>query len=542
MLKFKTFIIALILPFGFIVAQQDTTNYSYKFRVFLSDKNASPYSIDNPLEFLSQKALDRRNRQNIAIDESDLPVSPQYVEILKSQGFEIAAKSKWLNTVTVHCNDSIMAETLNNFAFVDSITFVWKGIANSIRMPQNSNLPKSTTYTGDYYGAANKQILVHRGDSLHRAGFRSEGMDIAVLDAGFEHLDENLYLSDVQIQEIKDFVFYKDSSLENDHGVKVLSCMATNHPYTFVGTAPKARYWLLRTENAAYEYPVEEDYWVTAAEYADSIGVDVINSSLGYSKFDAPATSYTYEQTDGKTAYITQGANKAVEKGIFVVSSAGNEGSKNWKYITPPADGQYVFTVGAMKSDSIIIGFSSRGPTADGRVKPDVMAVGSQAGTIDKNGIITTSSGTSFSSPIMCGLVTCLWQAFPLLTNKQLADVIRQSANRYYEPDNNYGYGIPNMVKAMQIANSQTGINNTIRYEDYFNIITDSVNQTITIKKTSDNSSKYNVRIYSIEGKTITIDSFHEKEKTYKIAQGNNNIFIINIKSSEFAASKKVCF
>jgi len=536
MLKFRYFLFAIILS-----SSAFAQDYSYKFRVYLNDKGNGGFSINNPEEFLSEKAIERRTRQGIAIDETDLPISQEYITRIESLGCKVVAKSKWLSTLSVHCDDSTLVENIKALDFVQDATFAWKDTRLSVRSGNMLSSKSVAAADANHYGTAYNQIAIHRGDSLHNAGYRGEGMEIAVLDAGFPMLDENLLLSDALVTEVKDFVYSGDKTSDSNHGIKVLSCMATNHPGTFVGTAPKARYRLLRTENPSSEYPIEEDYWVAAAEYADSVGVDLINSSLGYSGFDSPATAYVYSQMDGKTAFITQGAGMAASKGIFVVISAGNEGNKTWKYITAPADSEDVLTIGAVNSSLQIASFSSRGPTADGRTKPDVVAVGQNTAVINQNGTITTDNGTSFSGPVMCGLVACLWQAFPQLTNKQLYDIILQSSSQYSTPDNTYGYGVPNMVTAMDIARNTTGIFDN-KQDDQFFIITSDTTGYIKIEKKSNDKFKYNVRIYSIDGKLIVADTFTESEKAYKVPTDKSKVFIIGLKSKDFAVSKKVCF
>lgn len=440
------------------------SDYDYKFRLLLKDKGTDIYSIDRPDEFLSKKALDRRKKQNIAVDSLDIPISQEYIRVLEKNGGMVVTKSRWLNTVSVQCPDSSMVDQLKELPFVKDAKFVWKGKKEIpiTRNPVDSNaqpvvntllIGESGPYE-DYYGWASKNIKLQNGHILHEKGYKGAGVDIAILDAGYNNLKRISLLDNINIVDFKSFV-YKDTSVfmtPSQHGLNVLSCMATNKPYEFVGTAPEANYILLRSEDSRSEFPIEEDYWVAAIEYADSIGVDVVNSSLGYNRFDAPAVSFEHSDLNGKNALITRGADMAVRKGMFVVCSAGNSGNSEWRKITPPADGNLVLTVGAVQRDSVIAGFSSRGFTADLRIKPDIVALGSMSGVIDDRGQEALKSGTSFSSPIMCGLVACLWQAFPMLTNKELLRVIRESSNKYESPDDSYGYGIPDMQKAMQLA------------------------------------------------------------------------------------------
>lgn len=432
----------------------------YIFRVYLKNKNETSYTAVDPSLFLSQRAIDRRHKQNIDIDyATDLPVAKSYIDTIRDSGFEIVAQSRWLNTVSVYCKDSLSVDKIKKFDFVDDALFVWKGDTVNTRKRQ-ALIKKSRLIEkpeGKYaYGT--DQIKMLNGDYLHELGYRGEGMEIAVIDAGFKNFPDILLLDNVSIKGIKDFVYHSDSIFQSsDHGLKVLSIMAANRPGIYVGTAPEAKYWLLRSEDGRSEYPIEEDYWVAAAEYADSIGVDIINTSLGYSDFHFPAQSYKHEDLDGRTAFISKAAQTAASKGIFIETSAGNEGNSIWRKISVPADADDVLTVGSVTRDSIVSSFSSRGPTADGRIKPDVMALGSRINVIASNGDVEQSSGTSFSGPVISGIAACLWQACPYLTSLQVLDVIRRAGHRYDAPGDAYGYGIPDMKKAMAIAEELYG-------------------------------------------------------------------------------------
>jgi hypothetical protein len=487
---------------------------------------------------LSEKAVERRIRQQISIDETDLPLSPRYIADLEALGCKVATKSKWLKTITVHCTDSALVHRIKQLDFVEDAVLVWKRDSKETRKTNSRRSLGIQTELPSYYGNAYPQIAIHNGDSLHRAGFRGEGMDIAIIDGGFHDLSTNTLLENVLIRGRKSFVYSADSCYEVAHGLNVLSCMATDLPGLFVGTAPDAGYWLLQSENPASEYPVEEDYWVAAAEYADSIGADVINSSLGYSVFNDTTLNHTYAQTDGKTAHITLGADMAAAKGILVVTSAGNEGSDAWHYITPPADAENALTVGAITNDSIIATFSSRGPTGDGRIKPDVMAVGSRAAVISWDGNISSNSGTSFSSPIMCGLAACLWQAFPMLTNRELRDVLRQSAGNSTKPNNDYGYGIPDMIKAMKIAGGEkSSLPLPVTCNEDMKIVSDK-NGHLRILKNNDDSCQ--VRIVSVDGKMLITDTFSGREKVYRLDLCKRGLFIVSVHSKDIAVTKKI--
>ena len=430
-----------------------TDGNDYKFRLILKDKGNSGASIGQPEKFLSSKAIERRRKRNIPIDASDLPISAEYLEDIQKTGGVVIAKSKWLNTVTVNVSDEFIIAKYKQLPFVKDVILVWEGkritapSKNYVDVPQLVSSHSTETILD--YGSAFDNINTNKGQALHKKGFKGAGIDIAVIDAGFIGLKGNAAFKNSNIKGAKSFVYENDDpyALDN-HGIWVTSCMAVNLPGTYVGTAPEASYWLFRTEDQSSEYPVEEDYWVCAAEYADSAGVDIINSSLSYALYSDPGARYKFEDMDGKTAFATRGANAAASKGILIVNSAGND--RTW--VGTPADSPNVLTVGSVNRLGIDQ-FSSWGITVDGRIKPDVLALGGSASVININGIGEYRSGTSFASPIICGLAACLWQAYPKLTNKELLEVIRRSGDRAAHPEVPYGYGIADMEKAMELSN-----------------------------------------------------------------------------------------
>lgn len=426
---------------------------SYIFRLHLKDKMNTTFSIDKPEEFLSQRAIDRRSRQNIGIDSTDLPISDSYIKQLENLDYTVVAKNKWMNTVCVHANDSNSVLQLENLDFVKRVTFVWTEDTTSVKKSSSRKkikLPKEKA--PNIYGYGYDQIKGINGEYLHQQGYRGRGMEIAIIDAGYQNLKEILLLDNVNIRGTKDFVYNPiDIYQSSEHGLNVLSILASNRPNIYVGTAPDAKYWLLKSEDSRSEFPIEEDYWVAACEYADSVGVDLINTSLGYSVFNPLAESYSKDQLDGQTAFISRAAKIATQKGIFVEISAGNEGAASWRHISVPSDVDDVLTVGSVRRDSTLSYFSSVG-LDNGRIKPDVVALGHDINVINGDGDVTYSSGTSFSGPVMTGIVACLWQAFPRLTNIELLDIIRRSGDRYDSPNERYGYGIPNMEKAFRLA------------------------------------------------------------------------------------------
>lgn len=430
---------------------------AYKFRITLKDKGTSGFSVNNPSQFLSAKAIARRQKMHIPVDATDLPISPDYIKAIQNAGGVIVVKSKWLNTVTVYCENELLSYEFKKLPFVQDVEEVWQGkkvtqipqqTTSGARQKQSTSSP-ATIRNAAYYGNSWLNISTNNGQVLHQKGYEGQGIDIADIDEGFKDLNTNPFFDNTNIKGAKSFVYENADpySIEN-HGVWVTSCMGVDHPGTYVGTAPAANYWLFRTEDETTEFPVEEDYWAAAVEYADSVGVDMVNTSLTYSYHDGPNDHYTYETMDGKTAFVTRAANMAINKGIFVVCCAGNE--QTW--VGAPADGPDVLTVGSINKTGTADYFTDFGVTVDGRMKPDVMALGGGAGVIDVSGVPDIRSGTSYASPDMCGLAACLWQAYPKLTNKELLKVIKQAGDRYSNPVVPYGYGIPDMQKAMQLA------------------------------------------------------------------------------------------
>ena len=406
---------------------------NYKFRVNLKDKVGTTYSVDKPQEFLSERALERRNRQNLPIDETDLPVSSSYIQELLGTGAKLVTTSKWNNTVVLEVMDTTLMDKVKEMPFVSEVKKVWTQ-PDSIPA-RNKKRKKEVTNqfeeAGYHYGKAFRQINIHGGDSLHAAGFAGKGMHVAVIDAGFYNADKIKFFKKMDLLGTRDFVNpNSDIYEENSHGMKVLSCMAANIKDVFVGTAPEASYWLLRSEDQDTEQPIEEDYWAAAIEFADSVGVDVINTSLGYHAFDEGFGGYRYRDLDGHTSLMSHSASLAADKGIVVVCSAGNSGRGAWKKITPPGDSENVLTVGALTKDLVNTEFSSIGHTADGRIKPDVMAIGQNSVVSGNDGRVSKANGTSFASPTMCGIVACFWQACPWLTAKEVIRAVQQAGDR----------------------------------------------------------------------------------------------------------------
>lgn len=418
----------------------------YKYRVLLKDKQGQGELLDTPERLLSTRALARRGHHEILVDSTDLPVSPGYVRRLEEAGFPFVCASRWLNSIVVASDDSAAYDKLLSFPFVKEARLVWKdNFYQQSFFVKVDEVKKTTANLGK---APLLQLDVHCGEKLHQAGYRGAGMWIAVIDAGFLNADK-IGLLNQRILGTRDFVDPQgDIYSTHPHGTNVLSIMTTPPFSGFSGSAPEASYWLLRSEDSSSEYPVEEDYWIAAAEYADSLGVDVINSSLGYSLFDDSLMNYQESDITGQTAFITQGASFAASKGMLVVNSAGNERQKPWRRISFPADSPDILTVGAVKTSFEPAPFTSEGFVEKEFVKPDIAGIGDPTYLIDETGALTNGSGTSFSTPVITGLASCLWQARPQLKNFEIIRLLREYASRRYDPDALAGYGIPDVMEA----------------------------------------------------------------------------------------------
>ena len=499
-------ILLIYILFSTLTSFSQVAENSY--RLFLTDKNNNSYTLSAPEEFLSQKALDRRTKYNIEINQSDLPISQTYLDSLNSLGLQILNKSNWLNSMVVYSDDHELIDTITQLGFVKSKE---KAVGNLTPSAKRMLFTKShlTEVLGqdDHldYGYGTTQISMINGHALHINGYKGQGITIGVIDAGFYNVDilpafDSLRFNS-QILGTRDFVDGDQQVYDaSEHGMKVLSTMGGNIPGQLIGTAPKANYWLLRSENTSTEFSIEEDNWVAAAEFADSIGCDIITSSLGYTEFDDVSQNYSYADMDGNTAFITRAADIAASKGILVINSAGNLADDPWTYISAPADGDSVLTVGAVDAFADYAYFSGIGPTYDGRIKPNVAAMGYQTFVQGNSGAITVANGTSFSAPIIAGMAACLWQYYPDLNNMEIIKKIEESAHQYTNPDNKLGYGIPDFGKAAGLTEST--INKFIDQaiiKIYPNPFTEYIQIEITQKLTQDISVKlFNITGYKI--------------------------------------------
>ena len=448
------------------------TNAQSRYIVKFKNKGTNPFSIANPAQYLSQRSIDRRTRYNILIDSLDLPVTPRYIDSVRLSGtVTILNASKWLNQVTIKTTDAAALAKINSLPFVLSSTAI-ASKGNDQYLPVNKPLEKpddipiqinTPQFTSRLladainYGASHGQINLHQGKFLHNHGFKGEGMQLALLDAGFFHYltlptFDSIRINN-QILNTYDFVANETSVNEDDsHGMNCLSTIAANLPGAFVGTAPKATFCLYRTEDVASETRIEEHNMAAGYERADSIGVDVCSISLGYTTFDYASQNYTYADMNGNTTMSAIASDIAAKKGMLPVIAAGNDGANAWHFIATPADADSVMTVGAVDTLGNVGNFSSYGPSSNGRVKPNVAATGVRAIVASPStGQPVQGNGTSFATPTIAGLTTCLWQAFPEYNNMAVLDAMQRSANKYSTPNDRVGYGIPDMKKAFSI-------------------------------------------------------------------------------------------
>lgn len=469
----KNYLFILVILFLSKNTSAQFTRYIVKFK----DKAGTSFSINDPSKFLSPKAIDRRTKQHIAIDETDLPIVSRYIDSVRSSGnVTVLDHSKWFNQVCIETSDAAALAKINSLPFVISTLPAKRSMRQNLVVRNKFNeqintitSPMSPASPGDYYmyGNSLNQIHIHHGEYLHNKGFQGEGMLIAIIDAGFYHYKTLPAFDSVrlnhQIVETYDFVANEVSVNEDhSHGMMCFSIMAANIPGELVGSSPKANFLLYRSEDVFSESPVEEQYWVAAAERADSIGADLISTSLGYDTFDNPAFNYTYTDMNGHTSLIAKAATLAAKKGMIVLAAAGNEGNNSWHFISTPGDADSILTVGAVDGSGAVAGFSSYGPSSDGRIKPTVASVGAATALSSITGSIATSNGTSFATPNLAGLVACLWQAFPEFTNTEIIESVKQNSSIYKTPDNRIGYGIPDFQKAFDSLSQERSLRNAL--------------------------------------------------------------------------------
>jgi serine protease AprX len=463
-----TIVVMTFLLLGLSVTGLQAQVAPRHYVIFFTDKTNSAYSLNHPAAFLSEKSIERRNKSHIPIDSLDLPVNAHYVDSVLQFGFaSVKYKSKWNNAVVLFVLDSSIVEDIASLPMVRAVRKLPEVIKNSIvnklepvAATREFPDPASNPSIENFYGGSYDQIAMMNGHMLHAMGYTGQGIHVAILDAGWDKANllptfQRAY-DQQRLLSTRDFVFEINDPVyhASAHGTYVWSIMAGHSEGQQIGAAYDAGYHLIRTENPGSEQVLEEYNWIAGAEYADSVGVDIINSSLGYSEFDWSVNNYTYQDMNGSAAVSSRGAQIAAEKGILVVNSAGNSGDDPWFHITAPSDALDVLCVGATWPDSSVAWFSSRGPASNGIIKPNVAAQGVGVWIALPDSTFASGNGTSFSAPLVAGLAACLWQAFPDITNKELMQVIQMSAHQAHHPNAEVGYGVPDFWKAYEMLAS----------------------------------------------------------------------------------------
>ncbi len=531
----KNILLIVILFFGVNgIAQQDAW-------VYFNAKDNVQASLDNPISILSQQAIDRKNTHGVSIDERDVPVNETFIALLKAPetGITVFAKSKWFNAVYVRGSEEAINALVNNFDFVESVEFADQSLNSNSRISvENDKFSVEDTNVTFTYGSTQEQIEQIGVNFLHLDDFTGEGIVVAVMDSGFPNVDTmdafQRLRDNGDLLGGYDFVD-RNTNVHaftgNDHGTKVLSTMAGFVQDQYVGTAPDASYYLFRTEDVSSETPVEEAYWVEAAERADSLGVHIINTSLGYKAYDNPNYSHSNEDLNGNSTFITKGANIANEKGILVVTSAGNSGASG---VGAPADGVGVLSIGAVDVDGNYAGFSSQGSAFQPTQKPDVSARGAAAVVINDQNVIVNNNGTSFSSPIMAGGIAALWQARPDATNNEIMQYVRMSASQYDNPDYFLGYGIPNLQMALDELLSVES-NHIVGLEVFPNPASEFIY--IQLPHGYNNIS---VKMYDMLGKLILEQHLDTSSNRVDVSSMSKGMYLLSIQSTDLSKTLKL--
>jgi serine protease AprX len=505
-------------------SQTDSSNLYYWVK--LKDKNHNQCSLNNPQQFLSAASINRRSSQNLAIDSSDLPITQLYIDSIAPYINGLVHRLKWFNIIVVHITNASNVDSVKRFDFVDSIApityFPYKKLQLTGKFESVGPVNQSITYP-DVHGAAYRQINMLNGDLLHQLGYKGQGIIIAMMDNGL--LDANLMHAfdsvRPRILATWDFVHNSPNVYADPlggHATETFSCIAANLPNKFVGTAPGASFVLMQTEDNNAEWVMEEYNWAAGAEFADSVGAQIFSSSLGYTQFDNNLGNNTYADLNGNKTVCTQAANIATSKGIVIFNSIGNYGQDSWHYLAAPADADSILAVGAVDSTGDSAAFSSWGPNSVGRIKPDICAQGFPASVMiaNSNDYIGKSDGTSFSCPIAAGCAASLWSAFPGKTARDIQTAIVISANRFWNPDNKYGYGIPNFYNAYLLL--KTGYNaNVLKISNDVTLYPNPFSSQLNVSLYSDTAENHTIEIFDVTGRKVFFRQFFIRDKTFEI-------------------------
>jgi hypothetical protein len=539
------FIICFLFSFANSTQSQTFTKYWVKFK----DKNGSPYSISNPSAYLTAKSIARRTTQGIAVDITDIPVNQTYINQVNATGAQVFQRSKWMNAAIVIISNPSQLTAINSLTCVLNVSpvarFAKTKADEEVKLDMNDDVIQKTTNVTSYnYGPSFTQANQIGADCMHQVGFRGQNMVIAVIDAGFEQANVNPVFDSLRnegrLLGTRDYVQGNTSVYEDYlHGANCLSLMAGNTPGQLIGTAPKASYWLLRSEDVFSEKIIEENNWVVAAEFADSVGADIATTSLGYTTFDISSQNHVYGDLNGRTSVASIASTMAVRKGIFVLNAAGNEGGGSWTYIGIPADADSICTVGSVDGGGVHSNFSSIGPTADGRIKPDLSSMGQGSYVCNPGFNFNFGSGTSYATPILAGAVACLWQANPTKTNMQILQALKSSASQSLTPDNYYGWGIPNMCAAHNLLNGTNVSVSENNRSTYFKIFPNPAKQQISFTL---NQKPETILITDVLGNQIDYNISEQKGNEFTLLLNNSmssGVYLITIKTSEGILNSK---
>lgn len=510
MVRISLLLIVLIVA-GAAKAQMAPGKYWVEF----TDKDNTPYSVSQPEVFLSDRSIERRINQNIDIDQTDLPVDPAYIDQVLALGdIQMLYSSRWFNALAIAVEDSTLIEEILQLPFVAGVRSVVHYGREEFPEKEPIRGIDGGTKSNEIYGTSLHQIEMLNGHLLHNEGYTGNGIRIGVMDGGFNQADSMdafaPLIADGRLIGTYDFVGVQENVFySSSHGTRVWSTMASYWPDSIIGSAYSSEYMLFLTEDVTSEFQLEETNWIAAAEMADSAGVDVLNTSLGYTLFDDSLQSHSYADMDGETTWITRGGNMAARKGMLVINSAGNSGAGSWYYIGAPADADSVLAIGAARADSSIAAFSSRGPTFDGRVKPNVCAQGVQTVMANTNNTVMTGNGTSFSSPVLSGLAACLWQTAPEATNMQVFRAIEESAHLFNNPNDSLGYGLPNFWLAKELLSNMVSVTEQepmagLNISAFPNPFRDEVQIQIDHEK----GGRLFCRVYDLKGRLIYDEQF----------------------------------
>ena len=517
----------------------------YYFHVAFTDKNNTPFTLSNPSSYLSSRAIARRTAFGISCDSTDLPVNSTYIAAIENLGVHVHSASKWMNSVNVLVPDSSIMSQVRALQFVKKVQYTGKANATPPLVPRKK-FPKATEVLN--YGSAATQINQVNGSYLHNLGFTGTGIHVGVLDAGFYNVNNNVGFDSMRIENrllgTKNISGTADVYALHQHGANVLSIMTGNLPAQYLGSAPDASFWLIRTEVDPTEYLVETDFWVSGIEFADSVGIDVVNSSLGYTTFDDPTMNFTYADMNGLVSRASRAATLAAEKGIIVCNSAGNNGNPTdtWHYIGSPGDADRILTVGSVTSTGIASSFSSYGPASDMREKPEICAMGTSTAIINTSGNVSYGNGTSYSSPVIAGMMACFLQYVKANRTYYSIDNILHSvissgnSYGYYNPQT--GYGIPNFQIAA--ANLPTYDKLYGLKSDKVNVLVDNSNKILSLKLVDSLYLKGQIQIYNSTGQQLLKNTIQNYENIFDISNLHSGIYLVSVNKNGFSETHKI--